>query len=155
MKIEDTTIAVALDDSEPSLRAAGFAASLSRSTGRPLQLVHVFEGRPEELVDLDNLPDDIQAVIHLSDEEVAQARERTGRRIFDRARAEPGVADCGPGEVLLSGDPAAEMLGWLERHPDTLLVVGRRGLSRIRGLITGSVSDRLVHHAPGPVLVVD
>lgn len=155
MQIEDYTIAVALDDSEPSLRAARLAASLSGRTGRPLHLIHVFQGRPEELVDLDNLPGEIQAVIHLSEHEIAAARERTGRRVFDQARAEPGVEEAAPQEVLLSGDPSAELLDWLQRHPDTLMVMGRRGLSRLQGLLTGSVSDRLVHHAPGPVLLVD
>ncbi len=155
MQLTDYEIAVAVDASENSLRAARMAASMARLTGKPLHLIHVFQGRPEELVDMDSLPGDIQAVIHLSAEEVAQARERTGRKVFDQVLAGADLRDLGPEEVLLSGDPAEELLAWLEKRPKTLMVLGRRGLSRIRGLLTGSVSDKVIHHAGTPVLIVD
>jgi nucleotide-binding universal stress UspA family protein len=56
--------------------------------------------------------------------------------------------------VLLQGEVVGTLLAWLERHPQDLLVVGSRGLSRGRRLLLGSVSSGLVSEAPCPVLVV-
>ena len=52
------------------------------------------------------------------------------------------------------GDPAAEILKAERAHsPDTILV-GTRGHSRLRRLLLGSVSESIVAHAAGNVLLV-
>lgn len=56
--------------------------------------------------------------------------------------------------VYLRGDALEAILGWLERHPQDLIVVGSRGLSPGRRILLGSVSSGLVGRAPCPVLVV-
>jgi nucleotide-binding universal stress UspA family protein len=56
--------------------------------------------------------------------------------------------------VVLQGDVVETLLGWIDHHPQDLLVVGSRGLSRGRRLLLGSVSSGLVSNAPCPVLVV-
>jgi nucleotide-binding universal stress UspA family protein len=48
--------------------------------------------------------------------------------------------------------PAPALIGTAE--PDDLLVVGARGLGGFRGLLLGSVSQHVLHHAPCPVAVV-
>jgi len=56
--------------------------------------------------------------------------------------------------VLLQGEVVETLLQWMETHPQDLLVVGSRGLTRGRRLLLGSVSSGLVNQAPCPVLVV-
>ncbi len=56
--------------------------------------------------------------------------------------------------VSLRGDALDELLAWLDRHPQDLIVVGSRGLSRGRRILLGSVSTGLVSRAPCPVMVV-
>ena len=48
---------------------------------------------------------------------------------------------------------AADALLQAAREGD-LLVVGSRGLGGFKGLLLGSVSQQVVHHAPCPVVIV-
>ena len=52
------------------------------------------------------------------------------------------------------GNPAAEILSAAESRAVELIVVGRRGQSAVERFLMGSVSDRVVQHAPCDVLVV-
>lgn len=97
------------------------------------------EGVDPVLEDLVPLPDGVKTLATVLDE----ARERA----IARGAAKVEV-------VYLRGDALDSMLAWLERHPQDLVVVGSRGLSRGRRLLLGSVSSGLVSRAPCPVLVV-
>jgi nucleotide-binding universal stress UspA family protein len=55
---------------------------------------------------------------------------------------------------LRSGDPADSLIQCAEEHDADLIVVGPRGISRIERFLLGSVSQRLIHHAPCSVAVV-
>ncbi len=52
------------------------------------------------------------------------------------------------------GDPAATIIGFCSEVEANLLVVGRRGAGLIERFVMGSVSDRLAHYAPCPVLMI-
>ncbi|WAL62111.1 universal stress protein [Thermocoleostomius sinensis] len=52
------------------------------------------------------------------------------------------------------GDPAADICAIAQRWDADLIVLGRRGLSRLGELLHGSVSNYVLHHAPCAVLVV-
>ena len=54
----------------------------------------------------------------------------------------------------LSGNPAAEIIGFAEERGADLIVMGQRGRSAISRFIEGSVTDRVVRHATCDVLVV-
>jgi nucleotide-binding universal stress UspA family protein len=55
---------------------------------------------------------------------------------------------------IVVGQPAAAIVAAAEERRTDLVVVGARGLGLLGRLVLGSVSDRVVHHAPCPVLVV-
>jgi hypothetical protein len=52
------------------------------------------------------------------------------------------------------GNPAAEIISAAEARGVELIVVGRRGQHKGERFLMGSVSDRVVRHAPCDVLVV-
>lgn len=82
--------------------------------------------------------------------------------LFDqeaRRAAEPSLArldEAGIRYTLRSslGDPAIVILGLVEKETVDLIVLGSRGLGALSGLVMGSVSHKLVHLAPCPVLIV-
>jgi nucleotide-binding universal stress UspA family protein len=52
------------------------------------------------------------------------------------------------------GDPDDEILRFCDEQGGFgLIVMGSRGLTRIKRVIMGSVSESIVRHAPCPVLV--
>ena len=56
--------------------------------------------------------------------------------------------------AVREGDPAHELISLAEETGADLIVAGARGVSLVRGLIVGSVADRLLQHAPCSVLLV-
>jgi nucleotide-binding universal stress UspA family protein len=73
--------------------------------------------------------------------------------VFDAAKE--AVSKLDPiEEILLKGDPAHEIIEYLEANPGTHLVLGRRGHSAVRSLTLGSISEKVIRHATGPVTVV-
>jgi nucleotide-binding universal stress UspA family protein len=138
------SIVVACDGSKESLNATKLAAELAEALGRPLKLLTVFSGsRAERLIISGVWPADID-----------QEQKDYGQKVFDAAqKALDGKTD--PAEqVLLRGDPAHEITEYLEDHPGTHMVLGRRGHSLISSLTLGSVSEKVIRHAKGPVTVV-
>jgi nucleotide-binding universal stress UspA family protein len=58
-------------------------------------------------------------------------------------------------EVVVAGwTSAAGIVGMLEQFGCDLIVIGSHGHGRLRRLLRGSITDGVVRHARGPVLVV-
>ncbi|MDL0430479.1 universal stress protein [Marinobacter sp. TBZ242] len=137
-------IVVACDGSEQSIHAAKTAADLAKATGHPLRLLSVFPGsKAQKLIISGVRPDELE-----------KKEEEYARKVFDAARE--AVSDkAEPKEViLLRGNPAEEIIEYLEENPGAHMVLGRRGHSLVRSLTLGSVSEKVVRHANGPVTVV-
>jgi nucleotide-binding universal stress UspA family protein len=138
-------VLLAVDGSEPSLAAARALAHLSP---------------PEEVVVLHAI--DSPALYFLSGPEVVLGdTTRLQREIEARGRdlLEHAVALLPPGSGpvarrLASGSAAAAILETAERESIDLIVVGARGMGRLQEMVVGSVSHRVLHHAPCPVWVV-
>ncbi|MCK0163187.1 universal stress protein [Marinobacter sp. S6332] len=136
---------VACDGSNHSVEAARMAAGLAKATGQSLKLLSVFpSARLERLIIGGVTPENIDAEV-----------ESFGREAFDAVKeAVRGTTDPAE-EILLRGDPAKEILEYLEANAGAHLVLGRRGHSLVRSLTLGSISEKVVRHATGPVTVVN
>jgi len=81
--------------------------------------------------------------------------EADATRTLGRARQRALRAGVATVELQTAwGDPAQTIIDTVRRKKADLLVVGRRGRSRLSGLLLGSVSQKLASLAPCKVLVV-
>jgi len=76
------------------------------------------------------------------------------RGLADEARATLARLDLAVETDVVVGDPRAEIVRMADEWPADLIVLGARGLGRIKRLLLGSVSLAVARHAPCPVLVV-
>ncbi|PAV26842.1 nucleotide-binding universal stress UspA family protein [Tamilnaduibacter salinus] len=139
-----SSIVVACDGSDQSANAAALAADLASATGQSLRLLSVFPSTQAERM----------AIRGVQPESIEANEEQYGQEMFDVARKALKDKVEPTEEVLLVGEPASEILKYMENHPDTHLFLGRRGHSLVRSLTLGSISEKVIRHATGPVTVV-
>jgi nucleotide-binding universal stress UspA family protein len=71
-----------------------------------------------------------------------------------REAADSVPADLPITHRLLDGDPAKEILRAAREGDHDLIVLGSRGRGRVSSALLGSVSRRVMHDAPVPVMIV-
>jgi nucleotide-binding universal stress UspA family protein len=146
MTAQGGTMVVGVDGSEPSRSAARWAVEEARLRGARLVAVHAWSYMPSLPVDsLDPM---------LASPDFGEALGRDAERFVDeeveRLRADaPGVEI----EARAVEGPAAAVLGDVAKGAD-LLVLGTRGHGGFSGLLLGSVSQQVSHHAPCPLVLV-
>jgi nucleotide-binding universal stress UspA family protein len=136
-------ILVAIDGSDASLKAARMAADVALRFGSKLTLCHVV---PRLL-----LPPDVYG---LTIAEVEKEHRAYADRLLETAVAnldEPGVEIQ---TTVLYGSPAEAIAEAGAAADVGMIVIGSRGHGAVARMFLGSVSDRLVHISPKPVLVV-
>jgi nucleotide-binding universal stress UspA family protein len=57
--------------------------------------------------------------------------------------------------TVVRGDPAEAIIETGETEGVDMIVMGRRGMGRLKGLLVGSVSERVVRHSAIPVVLVN
>jgi len=138
-------IVVGVDGSEVSQLAIDWAARDAALRGVPLTLVHVLPAEVEPWIDIPVA------------EDFLAARDRRAEQVINDALRVVVVAasdrrDIAVEHQILSGH-AVPALVELSKDAD-MIVAGSRGLGGVEGLLLGSVSSGLVHHAYCPVAVI-
>lgn len=136
------TIGVAFDGSPEARLALEQAAAIATELGARLRALHVIAPPV--------VPSGVAAagadLLGMQEELEARARARIGEAL-DRVAPDvqaSGEAVTGPPATLLEDLTAAA----------DLVVIGSRGWGTLRRVVLGSTSDRVIHHAQCPVMVV-
>jgi nucleotide-binding universal stress UspA family protein len=128
-------IACAVDGSDASVETASVAARLAAATDGELQLIHVvpvFRGDNEEWALDPNEPSPPELELPVK---AAEELGLTPLRLMAMGRPEHAIVAAAKGDAT------------------DLMVVGHRGVSGLRRVFLGSVSEHVAHHAPCSVLV--
>jgi nucleotide-binding universal stress UspA family protein len=132
-------IVVALDGSDGSRQAGSVAAQLAKQSKASVIAVHVDQHN------IGKGGGDLQ----VGQEEIKQEIERWAEEL-----SSAGVDASVEIKDEMLGGPAHVIAEVAEQAGADLIVAGTRGHSPVAGLLLGSVTQRLLHLAPCPVLAV-
>lgn len=140
-------VLLASDGSDHSLRAAKYLGNMVRlMPDVTVTVVHVshlpLSYQRSQGRSMGNLP--MEGLMRRTASPVVQATAEALGLPADRVRTE-----------LLVGEPSEEIIEHARLEAMDMIVVGRRGGGRLTNLILGSVSYRVLHASPCPVLVVN
>ncbi|PJZ70239.1 universal stress protein UspA [Leptospira perolatii] len=135
-------ILVPVDGSDPSDRALDWALHLALVSKAEVLILEVVE-------DFGPLPGRYEAPPEGKDrvQWLSEKRFEHAHKLLDHSEVKWT-------RKVVEGYPAEEICKMAEKEKSDLIVIGSRGRSAIGRFIVGSVSDRVVHHAPCAVTVV-
>src|SRR5690242_1073467 len=134
-------IVLGLDGSDESTNAFEYARRVAVSEGAHVEIVHVREymiaGRAGmQTAKADE--DDLEAIVRGQAEDLKQLGIDVHLTIV----------------ATTAGGPAHALAEQAQEHNADVIVVGTRGHTKLVGLLLGSVTQRLLHVSPCPVLAV-
>src|ERR687892_530418 len=141
-----TKMLLATDGSEEAELATRAAIELAEGTASELHVVYV-EPLPDFMKNSDGAPGYDRELYEMIEE---KARE-TLRKLAWRVKVAGGTVEDAH---LRMGGVAEEIVGLADELDAGLVVVGSRGLGRIRRTLAGSVSESVFRHAHCPMMVV-
>lgn len=87
-------------------------------------------------------------------EQTREAFELHGKSVIEKAGA-AFEGFCGNLHTEIKvGDPAEQIINAIEEMDPDLIVMGSKGLTGIKKVVIGSVSDKVLHHTNKPILIV-
>lgn len=137
------TILVPVDFSSFSSKALDYAVAFARQFGATIVLVHVVEPMvyPENYMAVPTVNEDINgSLMKAAEEKLAAARKAIDS---DRVKG-----------VTRLGRPYVEIVEVAKEEEADLIILATHGHTGFKHVLLGSTAERVVRHAPCPVLTV-
>ena len=135
-------VLLAVDGSEHALHSARTAADLARAMhSTEFRIVVAYDSIPPYLGE-----PNMQYAI--------DARMEESKAIMQKAIEAVGNIPCEIHTEFIEGSPAEAIIDVAVTRKSDVIVIGSRGHGTLAGLLLGSTSQKVVAHAPCPVLIV-
>jgi len=135
-------ILLAVDGSEHGYHAARMAADLARAMKSEILRIVVSYNKIPPYLGEPNL------------QQAINARLTEAQGILQKAVEAVGDVPAEIHTELIEGDAAESIIEVAKTRESSVIVMGSRGLGGLAGLVLGSTSQKVVSHAPCPVLIV-
>ena len=133
-------ILVAVDGSETSKKAFDESIYLAQKCNSKLDVVHVVSCE---------LGGDSAMTFELVDEHKIEAK-----KMLDEYKIQASKNNVAIEISIIQGDPAQVIINLAKTRGHDLIVMGTRGKGAFQELLIGSVTQKVMHHASCPVMVV-
>ena len=145
------TIVVGTDGSERAGIAVHHAAALARSSGATLHIVHAY--RPVLVNEAALSATSAGRTLDLDGVNAGLVASALG--VCDDAAAHAKNSGVTVQTHAVRGDPSDALTEVAENVGADLVVVGNRGMTGLKRFVLGNVPNKISHHAPCSVLIVD
>ena len=142
-KWESRNILVPIDFSEPSKKALRYAICLAKQNGSKMTLVHVIEPAPV-------YPDAAYTLTVGADLLPTEAK-KAFRKLNDEEQIDQRLVVA---TIIRSGTAHQEITDAARELEADLIIIATNGYTGLAHVLLGSTTERVVRHAPCPVLVV-
>jgi nucleotide-binding universal stress UspA family protein len=144
-------ILVAVDGSENANRALDFALELAEKFDSALVVLNVSEVLAMGVIPQESTTYSFENMVILG-KDLRKIHEEIISKAVSHANAvKPNLVIS---SILRDGDPATEIVSVAKDNGFDAIVIGHRGSSIARERVLGSISEKVAHMAPCPVVIV-
>ncbi|HEY7540833.1 MAG TPA: universal stress protein [Methylomirabilota bacterium] len=144
------SVLVAMDGAEDSFQAVRFLRSLVLPRQTRVRLLSVVQ----RLRYPTTAPQSVHGQLVRMLKELEAERRAELDKVLERAAGQLDDKITRVTRSTPTGDPAEEIVAAAQNFDTDLVVVGARGVGGVARVLLGSVSERVLHHARCPVLIV-
>lgn len=148
-------ILVPLDGSEHSIRALEIAIQIAKKFCGKITLIHVYSvgAAPLFMPEPATLTPGIPVMAKEEYLKIMENAREAGLKILAKGKEKANAEGVEVETLLREGNVANEIVKTAEEGKFNLIVMGAKGISRIKEILIGSVSDGVVRKASCPVLI--
>jgi nucleotide-binding universal stress UspA family protein len=136
---------VAVDFSDPSIKALQVALDIGKQLNARLHAVHFV---PVRIMDM-GMEGGVDFIEEVHQKELMEARLKLGKFIEDHAGADAGIE-----QHLRSGEPTVEVGRMAGEIGAGMIIIGTHGRTGLKHLLLGSVAESILKSAEVPVLCI-
>ena len=135
-----------VDESKISYKALNAALFFSERLGSNIIAIHVMEDIPVTNIESQKLLDDML--------ELSAVCKQQGENILSKCSQNAKNKGLNVNTVLLKGNPASTILDFCKNGKYDLIIMGNRGIGKVKKIILGSVSSKILNSSTCPVLLI-